>query len=233
VSCRSKLRAGDTPVKHAHDTAAPPGQLQIVRDKNKRGLAAALQAKQEIDHLLTGLGVEVAGRFVGEDDLRTGAQGTSERDALLFAAGKLGREMIGSMGDADLTKQTTRRLERIRFAGKFQRQGNILKRGHGRHEMERLENYADVAATHERKSIFAQRHEILARDPHRTRARAFEASHDHQQRRFARTTWSNNGDGFPGGNAKPDALQDFHRPGTALQRQRDIIEGDKRIGHDR
>ena len=71
--------------------------LQVVRDENQCRLPAPLQAEQQIDHLLAGLAVEVAGRLVGQDDLRARAERAGDGHALLLAARELRREMIGAM----------------------------------------------------------------------------------------------------------------------------------------
>ena len=51
--------------------------------------------------------------------------------------------MIGAMGQADLGEQRGGRLEGIRPAGELQRQRDVLKRRHGRDQMEGLEDDAD------------------------------------------------------------------------------------------
>ena len=79
--------------------------LQVVRDEHQGRLAPALQAEQQVDDLLAGLAVEVAGRLVGQDDLRARAQGAGDGDALLLAAGELRREMIGAMRQPHLGEQ--------------------------------------------------------------------------------------------------------------------------------
>ena len=122
-----------------------PASCEIVGDEDERRLAAALQAEQQVDHLLAGLAVEIAGRLVGQDDLRAGAQGPGDGDALLLAAGELRREMIGAVRQPDLVQQARRRLEGVGLAGELQRQRHVLQRRHGRHQMERLEYDADVA----------------------------------------------------------------------------------------
>ena len=48
------------------------------------------------------LGVEVAGRLVGEDQLGVADQGAGDGDALLLAARELARPVLGAVGDADL-----------------------------------------------------------------------------------------------------------------------------------
>ena len=74
------------------------GQLLVVRDEDERRLAPPLQPEQQIDHMAAGLAVEVAGRLVGENELRPAAQGARDGDALLLAARELRREMIARGG---------------------------------------------------------------------------------------------------------------------------------------
>ena len=64
-------------------------------------------------------------------------------DALLLAAGELRGEMIGTRCQADLGEQRGGRLEGVRPAGELQRQRDVLKRRHGRDQMEGLEDDAD------------------------------------------------------------------------------------------
>ena len=48
-----------------------------------------------------GNGVEVAGGFVGEDELRPGDQRASDGDALLLPAGQLGRAVLEAVTDPE------------------------------------------------------------------------------------------------------------------------------------
>ena len=54
------------------------------------------RAAHERQNLVTSRGVEVAGGFVGEDDLRPCRQGPAHGDTLLLAT----RELVGTMGGA-------------------------------------------------------------------------------------------------------------------------------------
>ena len=49
----------------------------------------ARETGEEVDHVGTGLGVEVAGRLVGEDHARPDDERPGDRDALLLAAGEV------------------------------------------------------------------------------------------------------------------------------------------------
>ena len=83
-----------------HATAAR-GERGIVGNQNKRGAALGLAAEQKFDDVASGCLVEIAGRFVGDDDGGIGRQGAGERDALLLAAGQFGGIMPGALRQSD------------------------------------------------------------------------------------------------------------------------------------
>ena len=56
------------------------------------------------------LAVEIAGRLVGEQHFGLGDDRAGDGDALLLAAGKLGRRMVPPVGEADLVERRHRRL---------------------------------------------------------------------------------------------------------------------------
>ena len=68
------------------------------------GRAFLIQLAKHPHHFLAMRGVEVAGRFVGEDQLGLADQGAGDGDALLLTAGKLCRPVLGAVGDADLVE---------------------------------------------------------------------------------------------------------------------------------
>ena len=54
---------------------------------------------EELHHLHAGLGVKGTGRFIGQDNLRFGDEGTGNRNALPLAAGHLVGEVGGPLGE--------------------------------------------------------------------------------------------------------------------------------------
>ena len=66
-----------------------------------RDAEVLVEAAEQFHHLAGGLGVEVAGRFVGEQRTGIGDDGAGDRDALLLAAGELGRRVAFLVGKAD------------------------------------------------------------------------------------------------------------------------------------
>ena len=60
-----------------------------MRDEHDRRAAPSVHVDQQIDHLMAGAAVEIAGRFVGEQNRRVVRQRPRDRYALLLAAGEL------------------------------------------------------------------------------------------------------------------------------------------------
>ena len=65
------------------------------------GLAFAVDRLEEVENALAGFGVEVAGRFVGENDCRVVGQHPGEGDALLLADAQFRWFVVQPVGQAD------------------------------------------------------------------------------------------------------------------------------------
>ena len=61
-----------------------------------------LQSAEDPVDLVAGLGVELAGRLVGQDEERLLDQGPGDRHALLLAAGELVGAVVEPVAEADL-----------------------------------------------------------------------------------------------------------------------------------
>ena len=83
------------------DAVGPGGGAGVVRDQDDRLVQAGAQLAQQVENLLGAFGVEVAGRFVGDDQRRIGDDRPGDADALLLAAGKLAGAMPRSIRQAD------------------------------------------------------------------------------------------------------------------------------------
>jgi hypothetical protein len=117
-----------------------------VRDHDQR-LAVVLDrlAEQRKD-LAACPRVEVAGRLVREDDRRVGDQCPGDGDALLLTTGELGGPVLPPVGEADTAHQLVHPpLVRL-LARDREREGDVFLRVQHRHEVEELEDEADVAA---------------------------------------------------------------------------------------
>src|SRR5699024_110237 len=153
-----------------------------------------LQGEQEVYDLAAGLAVEISGQLVGEQEPRPRDERAGERNALLLAARELGGEMCDTMRETDLAEQFGGALEGIGLAAELQRQGDVLQRRHGRHEMEGLEDDADAGAARERERVLAHGGEIVTGDFDAPGRRLLETGHNHKKRCLARSTGPDDGD---------------------------------------
>ena len=103
-------------------------------------------AAQQREHLGAGAGVEVAGGLVGEDDRRPAGQRPGHRDPLLLTAGELVGPVVEPVAEADRLDDRGVPLRVGPPAGDRQRQQDVLLGGQRRHQVERLEDEADLVA---------------------------------------------------------------------------------------
>src|SRR6185295_17015421 len=80
----------------------------VVRDDDDRRAEAGVQVADQRENLLAGARVEVAGRFVGEQDRRIDRQRARDRDALPLAAGELVGQMMQAVFELDQREQRAR-----------------------------------------------------------------------------------------------------------------------------
>src|ERR1700716_3020921 len=79
----------DLPVGEEDDAIGIAGGDGVVGDHHERLAPIGDRLAHELEDLSTCLGVEVAGRLVGEDDLRTARERARDGDALLLSARQL------------------------------------------------------------------------------------------------------------------------------------------------
>src|SRR5262249_9781918 len=85
--------ADDPSIADLDDAAGAARERHVVRDDDEcRALLPELREKRH--DVAAGGRVEVAGRFVGEDDVRLHREGPGDRDALHLAARKLRRFVV-------------------------------------------------------------------------------------------------------------------------------------------
>ena len=157
-------------VLHVQDAVAACGQGLFVRHQEQRRARARPQREQQIDDGSTRGAVEISGRLVGEQHFGLVHDGARQRHALLLAARKLARIVIEPMLERHRFERLCRLGERIAPPQQLQRHGDVLERGHRRHEMERLEHDADMLAPEPRQLILAERVQPLPGDRHAARA---------------------------------------------------------------
>ena len=181
--------------------------VRVVGDHHGRLAEVGDHAAQEREDLAAGARVEVAGRLVGEHDRRPRDERAGDRDALLLAAGELGRAVAEPLGEADLVGELAHPLAVRLAAGEREREHDVLGRREHRQQVEELEDEADVLTPQEREVVVGELRDVLAGDRHAALGRAVEAGEDVHQRRLAGARRAHDGGQLAGGDAEVDAAQ--------------------------
>jgi hypothetical protein len=112
------------------------GSHRVVRHYH-HGLAQPVHdLPEQTEDLSAGAGVQRPGRLVGEDHRRAGHQRSCDRHPLLLAARKLRRPVPRTIGEPDLVEHLPQPGGVRAGAGQPQRQGDVLRRGQRRQEVE-------------------------------------------------------------------------------------------------
>ena len=116
-------------------------------DDHHRDVFLVCQPDHDVQHFLNGLGVQCTGGLIEQDDLGLCTEGPRNGDALLLAAGELGRINIRLIPQADYLKIMICKLLRLGLCFVVELHGGqrqVLEHGHVRVEVELLEHHADV-----------------------------------------------------------------------------------------
>ena len=116
---------------------------------------------QDVQHPAGGPGVEVAGGLVGEDDGGPPDQGAGAGHALGLPAGQLGGAVVQAVAQADGVDDPVEVVAVDPPAGDVQGQGDVLLRAQGGHQVEGLEDEADVLAAQPGESAPAHGRDLL------------------------------------------------------------------------
>ena len=108
------------PVGRREDTrrsSATGRDIRIVRHEHQRHAASAAHLQQQVEHVPAVRAVQVAGRFVGQNQRRIVGERPRDGDALLLASGQLRRVMVAAIVQSHLVEQAPARA-RPRRAGR-------------------------------------------------------------------------------------------------------------------
>ena len=159
-------------------------QRRVVRHQHQGRLARMIDGQQQIHDVPAVGAVEIAGRLVGEQDRRIVGQRAGNRDPLLLAAGELRRIVMPAAGQAHLVEQRVRAAAGVAAPGNLHRHQDVLARRQRRHQVEELEDEADLLAAQPRESILVERGDVHAVDQNRAGGRRVEAGDQ------ARAAWT-------------------------------------------
>jgi hypothetical protein len=171
-----------------HRTTYTLNDVHFMRDDQDGELQAAGQVLDEVQDLVGGSRVQCRRRFVTQQDVGVGRQGTGNTDALSLAAGQLGRvgvfetlqahelQQLRNLGP-DLVLGRPDELERMR---------DVACCGAGIHKVGVLEHHADAAPGRTDLGILHGA-KLSAVDVHGTRRRAVQQREAPHQRGLTRS----------------------------------------------
>ena len=155
-----------------------------VRDREDRMTFRVQFAEDLHDEVLIDL-VEVARRLVRKDEHGVVDQGTRNANALLLAARKLARQMVGAVGKPHAVE----RFERFLLVGDaviVLRRHDVFDRRQVRDHVKLLEDDADLVTAQERQLVVGDFRDVDAVQKHRAARRVIHAADDIHERRLAR-----------------------------------------------
>ncbi len=115
-----------------------------------------------VEHALGGLGVEVAGRLVEQQQRRLVDERARDRDALQLAARQHRGEVVAAAFEADRREHRPRARRRIGGLLQQQRQRDVLLDRQVRQHVERLEHEAHAVAPQQRARVVVERAQVAA-----------------------------------------------------------------------
>jgi hypothetical protein len=172
--------------------------------------------------------------LVREDDLGASGQRTADRNALLLAAGQLGRPVRQPVAESQRAHDGVEPRLVGRAATEPLRQDDVLGRRQRRQQVERLEHEPDPVAAQHRQLAVGQRRDVGVTDQHGPRRRGVERGHAVHQGRLAGARRSHDRRECTAGEPERDAVERTDR-GAALPillDQVDAARGMARVGGD-
>src|SRR5690625_3699064 len=198
----------DQAVAQLDDPLRLLGDLRFVGDYYDRR-ALAVQLVEEPHYLLAGTGVEVAGRFVGEEQRRVHGEGAGDGYPLPLAAGELCGGVAVFLGQSHLLEELHRPGATLAPAhpGVHERHLDILEDGEAGQQVERLEHETDVVVAGEGALVLAQVAHFLAAQQVLPLAVAVEQAQDVHQCALAAAAWPDERDHLALVDVEGDARQ--------------------------
>src|SRR6516164_400397 len=235
----SKRRGADsvnTAVLHRSDAVGEAVDPRVMRHDDDCPVGSERRIPEDLEHGLTGIGIERRGRLVAYDEPGSMDQRAGDGDALLLTAGELARQFAEMRVHPDTIEDrgSWRCRPRYRHPSCDQGNGCVLGGGQRRQKIVLLEDEADVAAAE--RDLLGVRHSCEWIDARLNFARCGtkDPGDDRDQGRLAAAGRPNQHRQLSGGNLEVDAVQDLDRPvvahGEGL-RDAAATDGDEWITH--
>lgn len=172
--------------------------------------AFGLLGEQEIGNLTPGLGIEIAGRLIGDQHQRRRCKGAGNGNPLLFSTGQLPRIVAKALSEPHGRQFTFGDLEGIAHVCQFEWNGNVLQRRHVGNQVKGLKDDADIAPAEIGKRIFGKRMKRFTGYVDFAFVQAFKTGEDHKERRLAGSRRADDADCFASIDLQVYLFQNMH-----------------------
>ncbi len=200
----------DLSVLHMNDTIGLSGEFVVMRDNDERRSACLIQGAHQSEQSVPAMRVQVAGRLIGQDQVRTLHQCTRHRDPLLFAARQLSGLVLKAMPQSDFRQKgcgigsDSGRLATLHE----RRHAGILQRGELGEQVMELKYESDPPIPKFRLLCVSHPKEILPIKRNGPPGRFIKGSDNMEQGAFAGSRSSHDRHQFASVNLKIDPLED-------------------------
>ena len=159
----------------------------VMGHHHQGGVVLAVETKQQFDHRLPGLAVEVAGGLVRQQQAGAGHEGTGNGDPLLLAAGEARRQVVQPLSQTDLGQQLPGTGLAVGLPPQLGRQHDVFQGAQGGQQQERLEHEPHLLGPQPGASLLVQPGEGVAEDLYLAAARQIETGQQTEQGGLAGT----------------------------------------------
>ena len=156
-----------------------------MRHQNQRCATFRIEIEHQVDDLRAGQGIQVAGRFIGENQFGTRRKGAGQRHPLLFTARKMFRIMSQALCQPDPLQPEFGFLPGGINPGQFEWQHDVFQGIERRKQLEGLKDETQQTSTQYGTRILVERTQRLAIKHNLTAAGQIQSGKQSQQGGFA------------------------------------------------
>ena len=200
----------------SNNAARASREFLVVRDEDEGGAGLGVEVEEKFDDAMARLAIEIAGGFVGEEDLGAIDEGAGDRHALLLATRELRGVMMQSFTQPHALQQLNGFFKRVIQAAEFHWHHYVFKRGDGRDELEVLKDEPAHASTQFGAAILVERREVGARERNTAGSGDVESGTKAEQSRLAAAGRTENGACVPTCERKGDVAQNGEISGVTI-----------------
>ena len=204
-----------------------------MRDQDQRGAKVAVHLEQQVDDALAGGVIKAAGGFVGKQQPGGGRKGARQGHALLLATRQGARIVSGPLGQPHAGQQLAGDAMGFRVGGQLQGQHDVFQRGHGRQQLEGLEDEAHLLRPPVGALLFVPGKQRLAVHLHVATGGQVQPGQQAQQRGLARARGTDDGHRLAGLHVEAHVVEDRQHASAiwyALAQVLDLDEGHENSG---